>query len=106
MKRGEVYWCDFGDARKNRPVVIIQNDLGNRHSSEVIVAYITSSPANKVYPTDVAIPDGILPRNGSRVLASRIFTFMKGDIGDRIALLSSDVMREVDVALGVSLALD
>lgn len=106
VKRGEVYWVEFGPPVGKRPAVIVQNDIGNRYAPTVIVATITSIPSPKKYPTDVLLPDGILPKKNSRIMTSTILTIPKDTLQQSIAMLSESVMEEVDCALMVSLNLE
>ena len=106
IKRGDVYWIDFDPPRGRRPTVVIQNDIGNEDSGTIIVATITTALRGKSYPTDVVLPDGILPQKNSRVLAGTIITIKKEDLGDYETSLPPDIMEQIDSALRVSLALD
>ena len=53
VKRGEIYMCDLGGIYGRRPVLIIQNDLGNAHSPRTIVAVLTSNTTYKGRPTHI-----------------------------------------------------
>ncbi|MCL1924741.1 MAG: type II toxin-antitoxin system PemK/MazF family toxin [Defluviitaleaceae bacterium] len=53
VKRGEIYMCDLGGIYGRRPVLIIQNDLGNTHSPRTIVAVLTSNTTYKGRPTHI-----------------------------------------------------
>ena len=62
-KRGDVYLINFdptigAEVKKTRPALILQNDIGNRHSPITIVAAITSKFDEPLYPTEVLIPAG------------------------------------------------
>ena len=106
IKRGDVYWVDFDPPWGKRPALIIQNDMGNAFADTVIVASITSAFVGKSYPVDVLLPDGLLPEKNSRVLAATITTIDKEDLGDYLATLPDDIMKEVDSALMVSFDLE
>jgi mRNA interferase MazF len=106
IKRGDVYWINFDPPWGRRPAVIIQNNIGNKHADTVIVASITSVFPGKIYPVDVFIPNGLLPKKNSRVLAATITTVDKEDLGDYLATLPENVMEEVDSALMASLDLE
>jgi len=106
IRRGDVYWVDFGPPINKRPAVIVQNDTGNKYAPTVIVATITSVGALDEYPTDVLIPDGILPKKNSRVLGATILTMDKDALGDLITRLPNEIMERVDSALRVSLDLE
>lgn len=106
IKRGNIYWIKCDPPIGRRPAVVIQNDLGNEVSGNIIVAAITAALRDKSYPTDVVLPDGILPQKNSRVLAGTIITIEKEDLGDYETSLPPDIMKQIDSALRVSLALD
>ena len=67
IKRGDIFWATFsvsnGDASEGSgPVLIIQNNVGNEHGSTVIAAMITSRLSKRIYPVNVRIPEGVLPK--------------------------------------------
>lgn len=106
IRRGDIYWIDLDPPRDRRPTVVIQNDIGNEVSGNIIVAEITTAVRGKSYPTDVLLPDGILPKKNSRVLAGTIITIEKKELRDYETSLPPDIMKQIDSALRVSLALD
>lgn len=89
---------------RTRPVVIIQNDTGNRMSATVIVATITSRRSKRTYPVNVTVPEQLLPQP-SEVRTGQIHTLDKSLLGSRIAHLSPGLMSQVDDAINVSLGL-
>ncbi len=110
-KRGEVYFADLNPVRGReqggrRPVLIIQNDIGNRHSSVTIVAAITSAVSERAYPTEVRLAAGLggLPRE-SAVLLNQIKTIDKERLEQRLGQLDAAAMRQVDEAIKLSLGL-
>jgi mRNA interferase MazF len=110
-KRGEVYFADLSPVRGReqggrRPVLIIQNDIGNRHSPVTIVAAITSSVAGRAYPTEVRLQagEGGLPKD-SAVLLNQIKTIDKERLEQRLGQLNTVAMRQVDEAIQISLGL-
>ncbi len=111
VRRGEVYWADLGKRRGSeqegkRPVLIIQNDIGNKYSPTTIVATLTSKLEKKTEKLHVRVSPVTsgLPRE-SMVLTEQLVTISKERLGERIGKLSDDEMRKVDVALHRSLAL-
>lgn len=106
IKRGEVYWIDFDPPYGTRPALVIQNNIGNKFAPSVIVVAITAAVVAKSYPTDVLLPDGLLPKENSRVLAGDVLTVKKARVGDYITALPDDVMEEVNLALITSLDLE
>ena len=110
MKRGDIYYADLNpvtgcEQGGIRPVLILQNNLGNRHSPTTIVAAITSKSEKGAIPTHVMIKTDGLSRS-SMVLLEQIRTVDKSRIRDKIAMLDEEEMEKVDKALKVSLALD
>ena len=110
-KRGEVYFADLNPVRGreqggHRPVLIIQNDIGNRHSPVTIVAAITSSVVQWAYPTEVrlAAGQGGLPKD-SAVLLNQIKTIDTDRLEQRLGQLDGGAMRQVDEAIRISLGL-
>ena len=109
MQRGEIYSARMrqttGGARdRPRPVLIIQNDVGNELCQTIIVAGITSKASTRKYPVNVSIPDGLLPKTAV-VRLNQILTVDRSQLGRKMASLSVDTMAEVDEALRVSLGL-
>lgn len=100
MKRGEVYYIkgqrtSGSEIQKDRPGVIISNNMGNEHSPNVIVAYITSTPKNKL-PVHVATQYGT-------VMTEQVFTVDKSRLGHKLGVIKD--MRGIDNALYISLNL-
>ncbi len=103
---------DFNPARGSeqaghRPALVISSDVGNQHSSVVIVAAITRTIPKKPYPQCVPLPgrpDGPLPQPGT-ILCSQLMTIDKARLGDYRGPLSPSQLQQVDKALRVSLSL-
>ena len=87
-----------------RPVLIIQNDLGNQHGTTVIVAALTAQSKKPAMPTHVAIPsgEGGLWRN-SMLLAEQVRTIEKSRLIRLLGIVSPEMMHHVNRALSVSL---
>ena len=112
VHRGEVYQCNFGigvgsEVQKDRPCLVIQGNVGNINSSNVIVAPITHT--DKPIPSMAHIEqqqneDGIIILDG-QVNLSNIQTVSKARLGDYITKLSNEDMNNVDNAIYVSLGL-
>ncbi|MDO4340735.1 MAG: type II toxin-antitoxin system PemK/MazF family toxin [Eubacteriales bacterium] len=110
--RGDMYFADLGqcigsEQEGNRPVVIIQNDVGNRHSPTVIVAAVTTQKENKrKLPTHYYIG----PENGlgrpSIVLLEQLRTIDKKRLGRYVGRLNKKQLAELDDALAISLSLE
>ena len=112
VKRGEVYYASLesvpgSETAKTRPVVILQNDIGNTYSPTTIVAIITEYSEKKAsYP--ICVPVGIEHglKKPSIVNLAQVRTIDKRRlIIPRIATLPDDTMAQVDQALKYSLAL-
>lgn len=112
MRRGDIYYIDIDDTIEGseqggeRPCVIIQNDVGNKYSPTVIVAFITSKTNKKNLPTHVDIKKRGMLTKDSVVLAEQIRTVDKRRLRNKIAWLDEEEMRKVDDALRVSIGLN
>jgi len=110
-QRGEIYFADLdpvvgSEQGGRRPVLIIQNDIGNQFSSVLIVAAITSAPTKVAYPVDVVIASGHSGLiKGSRILLNQIKTIDKRRLGRYVGRLDATQMAEVDQAIMISLGL-
>ncbi|CDZ74515.1 PemK-like protein [Peptoniphilus sp. ING2-D1G] len=111
IKRGDIYYADLSPVIGSeqggvRPVVVIQNDVGNKYSPTLIVASITSQINKARLPTHVSVDskDVPLPKN-SVLLLEQIRTIDKKRLRDRIGSFDKDVMDSVDKALKISLNL-
>ena len=108
IRRGDIYFCRWNPAatgseeRKDRPVVIVQNDTGNAHAPTAIVAPMTNGRKRR-YPTqfDVAMPTGKI----SCVLCEQTTTVGKSRLLRRMGQLSELEMQQLDQCLKVSLGL-
>lgn len=108
--RGQMYYADLdpvigSEQGGNRPVLVIQNNVGNRHSPTIIIAPITARVKKVHQPTHIGIPPYFgLPQN-SMAMLEQIRTIDKGRLGSYIGCLDDDVMDYVDKALGISVGL-
>lgn len=111
MKRGAVFFADLSPVRGSeqggiRPVLIIQNDLGNRYSATLIVAAITTKKVKKKLPTHLLLTKETTGlKQDSTLLVEQIRTIDKSRMQEKICQLPSEIMAEVDQALKISLAL-
>jgi len=112
VKRGEIYLAILhpvigSETGKTRPVLIVQNDIGNRYSPTTIVAVVTEYSEKKAaYPICVAVGKNAGLRKESIINLSQIRTIDKKRlVGEKIALLPEGLMEKVDTALKNSLAL-
>jgi mRNA interferase MazF len=111
VKRGDVFFADLSpvvgsEQGGTRPVLIIQNDIGNRFSPTVIIAAITAQIQKAKLPTHVEIDAKKygFERN-SVILLEQLRTIDKSRLTDRITQLDEELMEKVDVALEISLGL-
>lgn len=112
IKRGEIYYATLdpvvgSETGKTRPVLIIQNDLGNLYSPTTIVAVISEYSEKKAsYPICVTVGKDAGLKKKSIVNLSQIRTIDKRRlVGPKLADLSDGCMEQVDTALKNSLAL-
>lgn len=108
IKRGDIFYADLSPVVGSeqggiRPVLIIQNDVGNKHSPTVICAAITSQMKKAKLPTHVEIESNskCLVKD-SVVLAEQIRTIDKKRLREKICRLDENLMRKVDKALLIS----
>ena len=111
IKRGDIFYADLSPVVGSeqggiRPVMIIQNDIGNRHSPTVICAAITSKMNKAKLPTHIEIDANKyhLVKN-SVVLLEQVRTIDKQRLKDFICHVDKKLMEKVDNALRVSLEL-
>jgi len=109
MKRGDIYMAGLdpvigSEQGGRRPVIIIQNDLGNLYAPTVIAIPLTGSAGKPAMPTHAVIPqgEGGLWRD-STALCEQVRTLEKTRLGRRIGALSPARMRDVERALQISL---
>ncbi|PYZ92146.1 PemK family transcriptional regulator [Salipaludibacillus keqinensis] len=111
VKRGDVYFADLSPVVGSeqggvRPVLVIQNDIGNRFSPTVIVAAITAQIQKAKLPTHVEIN---AKRYGfdrdSVILLEQVRTIDKQRLTDKITHLDDDMMLKVNNALNISIGL-
>lgn len=111
MKRGDVYYADLRpviglEQGGVRPVLIIQNDIGNKHSPTVICAAITSKLNKAKLPTHIELNSckyGLM--KDSVILLEQLRAIDKQRLKDKICHLDSDIMNLVNQSLIISLEL-
>ena len=111
VRRGHVFYADLSPVIGSeqggiRPVLVIQNDIGNRYSPTTVVSAITSQIAKAKLPTHVELParDSGLDRD-SVILLEQIRTIDKRRLRQRVTHLSEDIMERVNEALAISVGL-
>ena len=111
IKRGDIYYADLSPVIGSeqgglRPVLIVQNDVGNRYSPTVIAAAITSKVGKTKLPTHIDIhADRVGLSRDSVVLLEQIRTIDKKRLREKMGHLDEDMMGAVNDAIGISFGL-
>ncbi len=112
MKRGDIFYADLrpvigSEQGGVRPVLIIQNDVGNRHSPTVICAAITSKMNKAKLPTHIELCAREYDMDkDSVILLEQLRTIDKKRLKDKICHLDGEIMNKVNKALLISLELN
>ena len=112
IQRGDIYYADLrpvvgSEQGGIRPVLIIQNDIGNRHSPTVICAAITSRMNKAKLPTHIELNARLYDMDkDSVVLLEQLRTIDKKRLKDRVCHLDNEIMQKINRALKISLELD
>lgn len=111
IKRGDIYYADLGEIFGSeqagvRPVLIVQNDVGNKYSPTVIVAPLTSRERKSHLPTHCTIKSSGRLKASSLVLLEQLRVIDKSRLkGKRVSSLDANDMEEIDKALSISVGL-
>lgn len=111
IKRGDIFWVDFSPARGSeqkgqRPALVIQNDIGNKVSSTIIIAACSTSYTGQPYPFQVVIKAKESGLSKDTVVdLGQILTIDKSRLINKSGSISKNKMAEVDKAIAVSLGL-
>lgn len=111
VKRGDIYYADLSPVVGSeqggmRPVLIVQNDTGNKHSPTVIAAAITSQTGKARLPTHIELAAGSVGLSrDSVVLLEQIRTIDKSRLRERMGRLDDGTMNRVDNAIAISLGM-
>lgn len=111
ISRGDIFYADLSPVVGSeqggvRPVLIVQNNMGNRHSPTVIAAAITSQLGKAKLPTHIEITGrNVGLTKDSVVLLEQIRTIDKKRLKEKMGSLDETMMREVDNAIEVSFGL-
>ena len=112
IRRGDVYYADLNPVVGSeqggvRPVVVIQNDMGNRHSPTVIVAAITSRTGKSRLPTHVPVGESVSGlHKDSIVLLEQVRTIDRARLREYMGTLRTPEMEALDNALEISFGLE
>ena len=111
VKRGDIYYADLSPVVGSeqggmRPVLIVQNDTGNKHSPTVIAAAITSQTGKARLPTHIELnAQSVGMSRDSVILLEQIRTIDKSRLRERMGKLDENTMTKVDNAIAVSFGL-
>ncbi|MBQ7639315.1 MAG: type II toxin-antitoxin system PemK/MazF family toxin [Clostridia bacterium] len=111
VKRGDIFYADLSPVVGSeqggmRPVLIVQNDMGNRYSPTVIAAAITSKKFKNDLPTHIRVnADGCGLQQDSIVLLEQVRTLDKTRLREHMGALGDGDMHRVNKALSVSFGL-
>ncbi|MEG2002596.1 MAG: type II toxin-antitoxin system PemK/MazF family toxin [Clostridia bacterium] len=108
IQRGELYYADLSPVVGSeqggvRPVLIVQNNIGNKYSPTIIAAAVTSQMNKSKLPTHIEVGTEFGLTKDSVVLLEQIRTIDKMRLKERIGVLPTPLMDKVDNALKVSL---
>jgi mRNA interferase MazF len=108
IRRGELYYADLSPVVGSeqggvRPVLVVQNDIGNKYSPTVIVAAITSQINKAKIPTHIELKSSYGLVKDSVLLLEQIRTLDKRRLKDKIGVLDDMCMEKVNQALLISL---
>jgi len=110
VKRGDIFYADLSPVIGSeqdgyRPVLILQNDVGNKYSPTTIIAAVTSSPTKQKLPTHVKLPKRGRIQRESIILLEQIRTIDKTRLYELIGRADEETMVAVDTAISVSLGI-
>jgi mRNA interferase MazF len=111
VKRGDIYYADLSPVVGSeqggvRPVLIVQNDVGNKYSPTVIAAAITSQQDKTNLPTHIKVDaNGCGLSKNSIVLLEQVRTIDKQRLKEKMGSLDTGAMSKIDHALSVSFGL-
>jgi len=111
MKRGDIYYADLNpvvgsEQGNNRPVLVVQNDTGNKHSPTVIVTPITGRLNKNPLPTHVLLSKTCGLERDSLALTEQVRAIDRSRLGNYIGHAGKSVMSKIDMALSVSVGLN
>lgn len=111
IRRGDLFWVNLNPTRGSeqagrRPVLVIQNDVGNEVAPTTVIAPLTTKKFSKEYPTNVHLSKGTGGlRSDSVILLSQIRTIDKRRLEKKIGCLPETHLERVNLAIRISLGL-
>lgn len=111
VRRGDIFYADLNPVVGSeqggiRPVLVVQNDIGNKYSPTVIIAAITSQIDKAKLPTHVELKSADYGlEKDSVILLEQLRTIDKRRLKEKITILDQDIMVKIDEALKISLGL-
>ena len=111
VKRGDIFYADLSPVVGSeqggmRPVLIVQNDTGNKHSPTVIAAAITSQTGKARLPTHIELnAQSVGLSRDSVILLEQIRTIDKSRLRERMGRVDGELMERIDAAIAVSFGL-
>ncbi len=111
IRRGDIFYADLrpvigSEQGGIRPVLVVQNDVGNRHSPTIIVAAITSKMHKAKLPTHIELAKSYGIEKDSVILLEQVRTIDKSRLREKVCHLDRDILVRVNQALLISFALD
>ena len=109
--RGDIYYADLSPVVGSeqggvRPVLVVQNDVGNKYSPTVIIAAITSQLTKAKLPTHIELQkDKYNLAKDSVVLLEQLRTLDKRRLKEKITQIDENTMKKVDIAIMISLGI-
>ena len=111
LKRGDMYFVDLNpvvgsEQGEKRPAIVVQNDIGNKHSPTVVIVPLTCNLEKKPLPTHVFIPQSCGLESESLALVEQIRTVDRSRLKEYIGRIKRKQQAELDKALIVCVGLD
>ena len=111
IKRGDIYYAKLNpvvgsEQGDTRPVLVVQNDMGNKHSPTIVIIPISCNLNKNPLPTHVVIPRLSGLKSDSLALAEQIRTIDRSRLGEYIGRIGEEVQSEIDAALAIGIGIE
>ena len=111
IKRGDMFYANLNPTIGSeqgdfRPVLVVQNNVGNSHSPTLVIVPVTSNIHKKTLPTHVLIPKASGLEHDSLALVEQIRTIDRSRIADYIGLIDIETQKEIDTALSICVGIE